>query len=173
MWAVQGNKATLSWRDGIPFVVGIGEQLAHLPTAASAEVMRLIEGAQAMWTLAPCRSIDFDLSGDTDFVKRVRATPNDAHFAVSWHPEDDEERAVVGFRICLPDGLFAEMLPSWQGFITGGAIASYKFVLDYLGFRVPEATTDNVTPDEWTASDAAVRKSAMGSGVAISFVRGD
>jgi hypothetical protein len=121
MWAVQGNKATLSWRDGIPFVVGIGEQLAHLPTAASAEVMRLIEGAQAMWTLAPCRSIDFDLSGDTDFVKRVRATPNDAHFAVSWHPEDDEERAVVGFRICLPDGLFAEMLPSWQGFITGGA----------------------------------------------------
>jgi hypothetical protein len=173
MWAVQGNKATLSWRDGIPYVFGIGEQLAHLPAAASAEVMGLIERAEAMWTLAPCRSIDFDISGDTDFVKRVRAAPNDTHFAISWHPEDDEERAVVAFHMCLPDSLFAEMLPSWQSFITGGTIASYKFILDYLGFRIPEAATDNVTPEEWAAADEAVRKSAKGSGVTISFIRGD
>jgi len=169
-WHITGVEAIIGIGDGAPFIRGDGRQFPRLPTEASAEATPLIRDAVALWSFhsnADKRSV-IDPSG-FGFRRRIDEQPDLSHFMISYFEASNGQPQAIGFTISLPRHEFDFQLSLWREFVFRASPVTYSINLDYIGFRSPEAKTDNPTVTEWMAHSISSQKAIFGSGVRTSF----
>jgi hypothetical protein len=169
VWLLNGTEATIVSEGARQHVWGIARQDVRLPSETSSSAIARIEGIEATWSInrsdAPDVAIDPNAEG---LLKRVKAKPNATHFMISFYPEVGRGSVVAS--ICMAPDVFDAQLPLWRDYVFRSANVRYSIGLDYNGFKVAHATTDNITAAEWIA-EGARRKPVLGEGVAVSFSR--
>jgi hypothetical protein len=165
VWFLHGTEATIVTNDGRHRLWGRSRQDVRLATDSGSAAVARIQGLEAGWSIFPADASDFIIDPNGEgLLKRVKGKPEATHFMISCLPEID--RGSVHVFVCMPPAVFDAHLPFWRDYLFRSSSVTYSIRLNYSGFRLPHAKTDNITADEWIAEDDARRKSVLGEGVA-------
>jgi hypothetical protein len=169
-WFIDGSDATVGFRNDKAYVAGTGTHTLSAPLAESTDNVRTISQAEAHWSIHPNTSSELEIDPiGIGFFGRVHATPADTNFSISYYAPRHHQRMAIGFTICLPEVIFADMMSFWRELVFNGKGARYVIALDYECFKTPGAPADNVTFEEWLGRESRWGKLVVGSGVSISF----
>jgi hypothetical protein len=155
-WSITGTNVgtILAVSDsGLPICHGEGQHKPWPPGIddyggnINRALLARLQNAKCAWTLAlPNEApLHIDASGE-GLLERIQQAPEKAHGMVTYYPESD----LVAFVSVVSEPVFAQIRRLLELVLLSESL-HYSFTLDFLGFRVPHATTTTPTWEEFMA----------------------
>lgn len=131
------------------------------------DIYQRIGSSACSWSIYSNESLaEIDLL-DSQFLKKAKDHPNKALACIEFF--GDSEADLLGITIVLPKKSFASSLELFQ-FVLSNTEVIYSISLDFTGFKVPEATTETPTVQEFLAGSLS-GKSYISNEVDFRFYR--
>lgn len=155
-WLVSGNRigTVLAVSDsGVPICHGEGQH-EPLPPGMNdfggninRTLLTRLQKAKCAWTVAlPNEApIHVDANGQ-GLLERVAKAPDKSHGMITFFSDPD----LVGIVTVVPEATFVHIRRLLELVLTSESLR-YSFVLEFLGFRLPHATTATPTWEEFIA----------------------